>query len=76
MTLADDLQQQPDPTLVGHLGAVYLGFKNQPFRIYEQVSLASAKSLALIVPLFATNLACLGRLLGIADTCPGLRVSP
>ena len=70
--LAGGLQQQLDPVLVGYLGAVYLGFEHQGFRIHEQVSLAAADLLAAIVaPLFATGPARLGRL-GINYSCAGL----
>jgi hypothetical protein len=39
---ASALQQQPALVLGGYLSAVDLGWKNQVFRIYEQVSLAAA----------------------------------
>jgi hypothetical protein len=38
---ASALQQQPALVLGGYLSAVDLGYKNQAFRIYEQVSLAT-----------------------------------
>ncbi len=61
MAFASGLQKQLDPVLVGHLGTVDLGFENQPFRIYEQVSLAPANLLAAVVtPCFATDPARLG----------------
>ena len=59
--LSYTLQQQSDPVLIGDLGTVDLGFENQPFRIYKQVSLASANLLAAVVtPCFATDPARLG----------------
>src|SRR3712207_3146718 len=34
-------QQQPQAILVGHLGTVYLGFKHQSLRVYQQVTLSA-----------------------------------
>jgi len=49
---ASGLQKQLDPVPVGHLDTVDLGFENQTFRIYEQVSLAPANLLlaAVVTP--------------------------
>src|SRR5829696_5405461 len=70
------LQHQLDPVLVGHLGAVDLGFEDQSFCIHQQMTLPAANLLpALVAPRFATYPGRLGRL-RIDHSRAGLGVSP
>jgi hypothetical protein len=43
------LQQQFDPVLIGHLGAVDLGFEHQSLRIHQQMALSATNLLPTVV---------------------------
>jgi hypothetical protein len=70
------LEQQFNPVLIGDLGAVDLGFQDQPFRIHQQVTLPAMDLLPTVVASrFTAYSGRLGRL-RIDYPGAGLRVSP
>src|SRR5215212_2945743 len=68
------LQQQPQPILVGHFGAVYLGLEHQALGVHQQVSFSPFHLLCRVEAALSASHSCgLGRL-GVHYRRAGVRI--